>query len=413
MVRLEHVLARDLLVGLEQVLDHARRVAGDLVGRLADVELAHAQDVDHQHRVVSDHRPSRFGDDGRVVDAGGVADLEQREHDVVRVLLRRVVHRRREVGLRAVVVDAQPAARVEVLERRAQLADLDVEAPRLAQRVLDRADGGDLAAQVKVQQLETSEQVVRAQKIDRLDDLARRQAELGPVAARRLPAPRALGRQLDADADARAHPDLLGGLGDQRQLGELLDDDQHRASQLRRHQRGLDVLLVLVAVADDQRVLVVEHGHDGQQLGLGAGLQAVVVGAPELADLLDHVAVLVDLDRVDALELALVAVLGDGGLERLVQLDDPALEHVGEPDQQRQTDSAAGDLVDQLLEIDRRAVGARRMRDRITRLGDRKIVMAPVFGAIDLGGVRDRPLTRNADSSAHVPLLVKKISPRR
>ena len=87
-------------------------------------------------------------------DAGRVADLLQREHDVVRVLLHRVVHRRREVGLRAVVVDAQPAAHVEVLERRAQLAQLDVEAPRLAQRVLDRADGRDLAAQVEVQQLE-------------------------------------------------------------------------------------------------------------------------------------------------------------------------------------------------------------------------------------------------------------------
>ena len=227
----------------------------------------------------------------------------QREHDVVGVLLGRVVHRRREVGLRAVVVDPQPAAGVEVLERRAQLADLDVEAPRLAQRVLDRADGRDLAAEVEVQQLEAVEQIVGAQEVDRLDHLARRQAELGPVAARRLPAPRPLGRQLDPDADARANPDLLGGLRDQLQLRELLDDDQHRAAELRRHQRGLDVLLVLVAVADDQRLFVVQHGHHGQQLRLGAGLQPVVVGTPELDDLLDDVAVLVDLDRVDALEL--------------------------------------------------------------------------------------------------------------
>ena len=59
--------------------------------------------------------------------------------------------------------------------------------------------------------------------------------------------------------------------------------------------------------------------------GFEPGLEAVVVGAPELDDLLDHVAVLVDLDRVDALVLALVAVLGDGAPEGLVQLDDAAL----------------------------------------------------------------------------------------
>ena len=244
------------LVGLEQVLaPRARRPCASLLGRLADVELADAQDVDHQHRVVRDDRAPRLGDDGRVRHAAGVADLLQREDDVVGVLLHRVVHRRREVGLRAVVVDAQAAAHVEVLERRAQLDDLDEEAPRLAQRVLDRADRRDLAAEVEVQQLEAAQQVVRAQEVDRLDHLARRQAELRAVAARGLPAPRALGRQLDAHADARPHADLLRDLGDERQLGELLDDDDHRAPQLRRHERGLDVLLVLVAVADDRAPL--------------------------------------------------------------------------------------------------------------------------------------------------------------
>ena len=248
------------------------------------------------------------------------------------------------------------------------------------------------------------EQVVRAQEVDRLHDLARREPELRPVAARRFPASRSLGRQLDAHADARPDADLLGGLGDQRQLGELLDDDQHRAPQLGGHQRRLDVLLVLVAVADDEGLLVVEHRHDRQQLRLRARLQAVVVGPAELDDLLDDVAVLVDLDRVDALELALVAVLGDRALERLVQLDDAALEHVGETDQQRQADPAARDLVDQLLEIDGRPLEARRMRLDVSGLGDGEIVVAPVLDPVDLGRVRDRPLSRNADSSTHMPL---------
>ena len=109
----------------------------------------------------------------------------------------------------------------------------------------------------------------------------------------------------------RGDAHALRDLGDQLELGRLLDDEDDRPAQLGGHQRGLDVLLVLVAVADDERLFVVEHRHDGEQLRLGAGLQAVVVRAAELDDLLDDVAVLVDLDRVDALVLAAVAVLGD------------------------------------------------------------------------------------------------------
>ncbi len=252
-----------------------------------------------------------------------------------------------------------------------------------------------------MQQLEAVEQVVRAQEVDRLDHLARRQAELRAIAARGLPAPRPLGRQLDPDADARPHAHLLGGLGDERQLGELLDHDEDRAPELRGHERGLDVLLVLVAVADDERVLVVEHRHDREQLRLRAGLEAVVVGAAELDDLLDHVAVLVDLDRVDALVLPLVAVLGDGAPEGLVELDDAALEHVREADEQRQPDPAARDLVDQLLEVDLGAVGTGRVGLGVAGVVDREVVVAPVLDPVDLGGVGDRPLARDPRCAAH------------
>ncbi len=96
--------------GLASVCGHVR------------VELGHAEHVDHQHRVVRRDRAARLADDVRVRDLVGVADLLDRVDDVVRVLLHRVVHRRREVGLRAVVVDAETAADVEV--RQALRAEL-------------------------------------------------------------------------------------------------------------------------------------------------------------------------------------------------------------------------------------------------------------------------------------------------
>ena len=74
--------------------------------------------------------------------------------DVVGVFLQRVVDARFEIGLRAVVVDAQAAAHVQVLQAGAGARQLDVDARGFVHRALDLADVGDLAAQVEVQQLE-------------------------------------------------------------------------------------------------------------------------------------------------------------------------------------------------------------------------------------------------------------------
>ena len=255
-------------------------------------------------------RAARLGDDVRVRDAVGVADLLDREDDVVRVLLHRVVHRRREVGLRAVVVDAEAAADVEVRQAlRAELVQLDEQPAGLAQRVLDALDRGDLRAEVEVEQLERVDLVPRLELVDRLDHLGRGQAELREVAARLLPAARAARRQPRADAERRLDLHALADAVDLIELGRLLDDEDHRLAQLRREQRGLDVLLVLVAVADDERLVVLVDRHDREELGLAAGLEAVVERPAELDDLLDDGAVLVDLDRVHAAVLPAVAVL--------------------------------------------------------------------------------------------------------
>ncbi len=71
-----------------------------------------------------------------------------------RVLLDGVVHRRVERRARAVVVDGQPAADVEVLERVAALVELRVVHRGLAHGALDGQDVRDLRADVEVQQLE-------------------------------------------------------------------------------------------------------------------------------------------------------------------------------------------------------------------------------------------------------------------
>ena len=96
-------------------------------------EARDAEHVEHQHAVIGDDGAAAFGHDGRMRHAGFVADALDVVDDVVGVLLERVVHARFEVGLRAVVVHAQAAADVDVLETRAQLGQLRVDAGGLVQ----------------------------------------------------------------------------------------------------------------------------------------------------------------------------------------------------------------------------------------------------------------------------------------
>ena len=149
--------------------------------------------------MVGDHRPARLGDDRRVLDLGLVADALDPEDDVVGVFLKGVVDRGDKVGLRAIVVDAEPATDVEVLHPGADPRQLDVHPRRLGQGRLDVADVGDLAAQVEVEKLKAIGHVPLLEVLEGFEDLGQGQAELGAEAGARLPAAGAAGHELGAE----------------------------------------------------------------------------------------------------------------------------------------------------------------------------------------------------------------------
>ena len=100
------------------------------------------------------------------------------------------------------------------------------------------------------------------------------------------------------------------------QLVQLLDDDDRPTPQLGRQQRQLDVLAVLVAVADQQRARLVVDRQHAEQLGLAADLERQRPFDPAFAHALDDVELLVDLDRIGQVVGAAILGLGDGLGER-------------------------------------------------------------------------------------------------
>ena len=315
-------------------------------------------------------------------------------HDVVRVLLHVVVHRGVEVGLRAVVVDREAAADVEVAHPAAHLAQLHVELTGLAHRVLDGDDARDLAAEVKVQELQAVEHVALLELVDDVHDLRGRQAELGAIAGRGGPPAHALAAQLRAHAEARTDVELLGRDEGVIELFDALEDDQHLVVEALRDERRLDVRQVLVTVAEDEAVFVFHRGERDQQLGLRPGLEAKSVRPAGVDDLLHHVALLVHLDGEHAAVGALVAVLLDGALEAAREQPDAIVQDVWEADQQRQVEPARDELLRELVQVDGAVL--RRVRPDLDVPGvvDGEVRRAPAFDLVAARAVADRPTVR-------------------
>ena len=348
-------------VGIEQVQHRLRQLlaprcspAAAVAGDAELVERRGAERVEDQHAVVGGDRAPGLADDHRVRDVARVADARDAVHHVARVLVERVVHRGGEVGAAAVVVDAEAAADVDVLQARAHQLQLRVHVRELVDRVLDAADVLQLAARMAVHELQAVEHVVLLEHVEQLEDLGDEQAELGLLAGRVAPAARALAEELHAHADARAHARRPRAcLRISAELLEVLDHRNDGAAELGRERHRLDVAVVLEAVADDQPLGgVLGHRHDREQLGLRAHLEAEAELLAVAVDLFDHQALLVHLDREHRGVAVLVVVLGDRLGEGVVQAAQAVREDVREAHHDRRGQVARLQALDHLVEID-------------------------------------------------------------
>ena len=299
-----------------------------------DAGRNHLPHIDHQHRVVCDHGAAVLGHDGRRRHVLGITDLADRIDDVVRKLLHRIVHRELACGPGPVVVDAQPAPDVEVLDLEAHPAGLRVHPRGLLEGRLGAANVVDLRSDMDVEHLELLARARALDAAERLDEGQRPHAELGKLPARVLPLPAAARAQLDAQAERRLQ--VQGPCEVQRhvEVCEVLGNDDGQPAQPAGLHRETQVELVLESVARNQRALGQRHRQRRDQLGLAADLQAVVVPAAGRDQALQHLGLLVDLDRVRADVPPAVVVLLDGGGECLVQRGEPLVENLGKPKQE-------------------------------------------------------------------------------
>ena len=330
-------------------------------------------------------------DDRRMRHARFVAHVLRVIDDVVRIFLERVVDTRFEVRLRTVVVDAKAAAHVEKLEPcRAVAPQFRIEPRRFGDRAFHLADIRDLAAQMEVQQLETIRHSEQLQLFERLHHFRGAETELRAIPAGRFPAPRTAACQLRANPDRRAHTDTLRVLGDQRQLGILLDHRDDLAPDLLGQHRHLDVLVVFEAVTDDGSVVIGQR-HHSQQFRLRTRFEAEFIGLAELQHLFHNLALLIHLDGVNTAVPAVIFVLPDRHIEGVVQFAQAVLQNLCKAHQNRKVDAPQNQRIDQLLQIDRAVRLFLGVHEQLPAVADRKISLAPARNVVQLACILRGP----------------------
>ena len=264
----EHVAGRQVVPYLVEVFHQlvAVLVGLKLLGHLG--QRGGLQHIDDQHRVVGSQRTAALGDDIGMWQVVAVGGIDKGVDTVVDILLDGVVDRALARGRPcAVVVDAQSASAVDEIDVIAHFVQLDIELRSLAECRLYASDLGNLRTDVEMDEAQAVAHASPVEQIEGFEQFCTRQSELRGVAAALFPLAAARAGQLDADAYIRTHIEFLGLAGNQFQLIHLLNDNEDLLAHLLGQQGQLDVALVFIAVADDDRVALALHGDNGMQLG--------------------------------------------------------------------------------------------------------------------------------------------------
>ena len=202
----------------------------------------------------------------------------------------------------------------------------------------------------------------------------------------------ALGGEADADAEVGQDTDFARAFEDEVELAGHFQDEHDAEAHFLGVECEVDELLVLVAVANEVGLGVVHVGERGDELGLGAGFEAVVVFLPELGDFLDDLALLVDLDRIDAAVFAAVFGFLDRLAEGLVDFRDAGMQQVAETEEHGQVGAAVAQAVDDFEERDLGlGLVVLETNGDVAGFVDAEEAVAPGVDAIELGGFLGRP----------------------
>ena len=196
--------------------------------------------------------------------------------------------------------------------------------------------------------------------------------------------------QFDTNTDIRPDVHLLGNLGNDIQLIELLYNDEDALAHLLGEQGQFYIALILITITNDDGITLALYSNHCVQLGFGASLYAQVELLSVRDNFLDYRLYLIDLDRIDNIILSLVVVFLSRFLKATPSLLNTIVQNIREAQQYRRRHITQGQFIHHFTQVYLRTVLAGGHID-ITLLVDAEIGSSPTVDVVEFLRVVNGP----------------------
>src|SRR5262249_2868819 len=259
--------------------------------------------------MMRDGGASAFAHNRRMGDTFGVAYVHDVPDHVVRVFLERIIGRTVKIAARSIIIDAKPAAHVEITEFVSEFGKLCVISRTFAHGALDRRNIRYLRSDVEMKKFEAMRQAGILQHLAGGDEIGCVETELRVLAAARGPFAGAFAVQASANSNVRLDHNLLRGANDLLNLFQLFCDNDNRLPQFAAKQGYANESRILVAIADNQTLGIFLHRKSRNELRFTACFESKMKLFACIDNLLDNFAQLIHLDGKNAAIAILITEL--------------------------------------------------------------------------------------------------------
>src|SRR5206468_1289742 len=254
-------------------------------------------------------RAPAFAHDCWVRDAFRITNVHNAPDDVISVFLERIICGAIEIAARTIVIDAKPAADIQISKLMPELRNLCVITGAFTHSPLDGRNVRYLRTDVEMDEFKTVPEASRLQHFARGNETCCIETELRVLAATRCPFSRAFAVKTHANSDVRFHPDFFCCTDCLLELFEFLGNDDHLLTELTTQQRDADEGCVFVAIANNETLGILVHRQRGDQFRLTSGFETKMKLLTGIDNFFNDFAQLINLDRKNTAILILVPEL--------------------------------------------------------------------------------------------------------
>ena len=244
---------------------------------------------------------------------------------------------------------------------------------------------------MEVYQTEAVAHTLLVEEFERLKEFGAGESKLTSISPTFLPFATTGRSQFDTNTEIRLDIQFFCLACNQFQFIRFLDHNEDPLAHLLSEESEFDIALVLISIADNERVALALHSNNRMEFGFGSRLKTEVKLSSMTDNLLDHRLHLIGLNRIYYKVFSLVFIFLGSLFEAAASFLDTIVENVRESQKHRCSDVTKRQFVHHFTDVDLGVVLTRCDID-ITFFINTKIGGAPTIDVVELFRVFYSPL---------------------